>query len=90
MGSTLYQLCEGSDGHDTSSMARSTEVSMSEGIYGDEVGLDQLMTGMGSDGILPLDQKQNAEFDGSSEPVIPTHIVMLVSDFDRLSFDTGI
>ena len=43
-----------------------------------KLGLDQLISGMGAEGIFPVDRRRNAELDGSPNPVITSLIIMLV------------
>jgi hypothetical protein len=45
-----------------------------------KLGLDQLMAGMGVEGIFPVDRKRNAELDRVPMPFISPHTVMMVSD----------
>lgn len=44
-----------------------------------KLGLDQLRTGMGAEGISPVDRKRNAELEGAPVPFISPHNIMLVS-----------
>lgn len=44
-----------------------------------KLGLDQLISSLGQDGIFPTDRKRNAELDGGPEPFIPTPVILLAS-----------